>query len=207
VALAFNSQPGFDSDVDREKNTDYTSKMFATTSSSSAMAKAGGEPTVAAPKWFTEIAVNKVPKSSALSLPTETTGVSRTIDNEHVRRVDHVAVENVNSLQLSHVFGYRGYDCGHNVYYVDDGAAIVYHTAGVGVVQNVKTGWRNLYFSLDTFRRTTLLHRSHGRHPVFVRERQTADHCGHWTDCVAHTHRARLGCEDHADEEYSHRKT
>jgi microtubule-associated protein-like 6 len=81
-------------------------------------------------------------------------GVSRTIDSEHIRRADHVAVENVNSLSLTHVFGYRGYDCGHNVYYVDNGTTIVYHTAGVGVVQNVKTGlssdnfmWTNTFFS------------------------------------------------------------
>ena len=42
------------------------------------------------------------------------------------------------SLQLMHVYGYRGWDCRDNISFADSRFEIVYHVAGVGVVFNSK---------------------------------------------------------------------
>jgi len=38
------------------------------------------------------------------------------------------------------VFGYRGFDSRNNLHYVNDGADIVYHAAGAGIVKNLSSG-------------------------------------------------------------------
>ena len=45
----------------------------------------------------------------------------------------------VNGLKLSHIHGYRGFDCRDNLYYVNDGNTIVYHAAAAGVVLDLNT--------------------------------------------------------------------
>lgn len=42
------------------------------------------------------------------------------------------------SLELKHVYGYRGWDCRNNIGFADSRFEIVYHVAGVGVVFNSK---------------------------------------------------------------------
>ena len=41
---------------------------------------------------------------------------------------------------MNHIHGYRGFDCRDNLFYIDDGAKIVYPAAGAGVVLDLKTG-------------------------------------------------------------------
>lgn len=55
-------------------------------------------------------------------------------------------------LQLEYVHGYRGFDSRNNLFYISDGAEIVFHTAGAGVVQNLSTGETHLCSSLHVFR-------------------------------------------------------
>lgn len=43
-------------------------------------------------------------------------------------------------LDLSYIHGYRGFDCRNNLHYLNDGADIVYHAAGAGIVQNLEKG-------------------------------------------------------------------
>ncbi|XP_021339657.1 echinoderm microtubule-associated protein-like 6, partial [Mizuhopecten yessoensis] len=48
-------------------------------------------------------------------------------------------------LQLDYVFGYRGFDSRNNLHYINDGADIIFHTAGAGIVQNLSSGHQSFY--------------------------------------------------------------
>lgn len=54
-------------------------------------------------------------------------------------------------LQLEYVHGYRGFDSRNNLHYINDGADIVFHAAGAGIVQNLSTGKKGstLLFTLN----------------------------------------------------------
>lgn len=54
-------------------------------------------------------------------------------------------------LQLEYVHGYRGFDSRNNLHYINDGADIVFHAAGAGIVQNLSTGTKGstLLFTLN----------------------------------------------------------
>ena len=41
---------------------------------------------------------------------------------------------------MEYVHGYRGFDSRNNLHYVNDGADIVFHAAGAGIVKNLSTG-------------------------------------------------------------------
>ncbi|KAL7992619.1 hypothetical protein Chor_016875 [Crotalus horridus] len=51
----------------------------------------------------------------------------------------------IEDLVLELVFGYRGRDGRNNVHYLNDGADIIYHTASVGILYNVATGSQSFY--------------------------------------------------------------
>lgn len=46
----------------------------------------------------------------------------------------------VTDLVLHHIHGYRGFDGRNNVHFINDGADIVYHAAGAGIVLNSNSG-------------------------------------------------------------------
>ena len=46
-------------------------------------------------------------------------------------------------LQLEYIHGYRGFDSRDNLHYVNDGADIVFHAAGAGIVKNLPTGMKH----------------------------------------------------------------
>ncbi len=46
----------------------------------------------------------------------------------------------VTDLELDSVFGFRGFDCHNNLLYLNDGADVVYHAAGAGIVLNLSSG-------------------------------------------------------------------
>jgi WD40 repeat protein len=56
----------------------------------------------------------------------------------------HIKQE-INSLKLSHIHGYRGFDCRDNLYYINDGAYIVYHAAAAGIVLDINRGDQSFY--------------------------------------------------------------
>lgn len=49
------------------------------------------------------------------------------------------------SLGIEFVFGYRGYDCRDNLFYIPQTDEIVYHVAALGIVYNKKTGVQRFY--------------------------------------------------------------
>jgi hypothetical protein len=50
------------------------------------------------------------------------------------------AKTDIKGLKLSHIHGYRGFDCRDNTFYIEDGTKVVYPAAGAGVVLDLKTG-------------------------------------------------------------------
>jgi len=51
-------------------------------------------------------------------------------------------------LQLEYIYGYRGFDARSNLHYVNNGADIVYHAAGAGIVKNLESG-NSILFTWD----------------------------------------------------------
>jgi WD40 repeat protein len=49
------------------------------------------------------------------------------------------------SLNLKHVFGYRGYDCRDNIFCLQASGHIVYHVAALGIVHNKDTNIQSFY--------------------------------------------------------------
>jgi hypothetical protein len=47
----------------------------------------------------------------------------------------------IQDLQLEYIHGYRGFDARNNLHYVNDGADIVFHAAGAGIVKNIASGY------------------------------------------------------------------
>lgn len=47
--------------------------------------------------------------------------------------------QEINSLKLCHVHGYRGFDCRDNLFYINDGTTVVYHAAASGIVLDLVT--------------------------------------------------------------------
>jgi len=118
---------GYDSDVAREKNMDYSAKTYA----KSIREGKGVKPTS---QSYNE---SKFDKQK----------VSRSIPKgERVKRHNNfVTQDHVTDLQLEHIFGYRGFDCRDNLYYIADGTKIVYHAAGAGIVYDVQSGQQKFY--------------------------------------------------------------
>jgi WD40 repeat protein len=56
----------------------------------------------------------------------------------HWAEPEEIGEEPDASLELKHVYGYRGWDCRNNIGFADSRFEIVYHVAGVGVVFNTK---------------------------------------------------------------------
>ena len=51
----------------------------------------------------------------------------------------------IKSLRLSHIHGYRGFDCRDNLFYINDGQAIVYHAAAAGIVLDLQKKTQSFY--------------------------------------------------------------
>ena len=50
-----------------------------------------------------------------------------------------IVKQDIKALKLSHIHGYRGYDCRDNLFYINDGNMIVYHAAAAGIVCDLAT--------------------------------------------------------------------
>ncbi|CAF0889090.1 unnamed protein product [Brachionus calyciflorus] len=51
----------------------------------------------------------------------------------------------INGLKLSHIHGYRGFDCRDNLFYINDGTCIVYHAAAAGIVYDIAKNEQSFY--------------------------------------------------------------
>uniref|UniRef100_A0AAR2KFA6 HELP domain-containing protein n=1 Tax=Pygocentrus nattereri TaxID=42514 RepID=A0AAR2KFA6_PYGNA len=116
---------GYDSDVAREKNMDYTTKIYAV----SIREMSGVKPH----QQQKEILVDeRPPVSRAAPLP------EKLLKN-------NITKKKKIELALDHVFGYRGFDCRNNLHYLNDGADIIFHTAAAAVIQNLSAGTQSFY--------------------------------------------------------------
>uniref|UniRef100_A0A8C1S474 EMAP like 6 n=1 Tax=Cyprinus carpio TaxID=7962 RepID=A0A8C1S474_CYPCA len=116
---------GYDSDVAREKNMDYTTKIYAV----SIRQMTGVKPH----QQQKEIPVDeRPPVSRAAPLP------DKLVKN-------NITKKKKIELSLDHVFGYRGFDCRNNLHYLNDGADIIFHTAAAAVIQNLSAGTQSFY--------------------------------------------------------------
>ncbi|XP_051957235.1 echinoderm microtubule-associated protein-like 6 isoform X1 [Xyrauchen texanus] len=118
---------GYDSDIAREKNVDYTTKIYAV----SIRQMTGVKPH----QQQKEIPVDeRPPVSRAAPLP------EKLVKNNITKKK-----KLVEELSLDHVFGYRGFDCRNNLHYLNDGADIIFHTAAAAVIQNLSAGTQSFY--------------------------------------------------------------
>ncbi|XP_077993248.1 echinoderm microtubule-associated protein-like 6 [Glandiceps talaboti] len=118
---------GYDSDVQREKNIDYTTKTYATNLREHSGVKPHLQETEEEQKPAVSRGSQKPPK---------------------VKQTDGTAKRKkgaITDLSLDYIFGYRGFDCRNNLHYVNDGADIVYHAAGAGIVEHLANGNQSFY--------------------------------------------------------------
>ncbi|XP_055878559.1 echinoderm microtubule-associated protein-like 6 isoform X2 [Biomphalaria glabrata] len=125
-------EEGYDSDVEREKKIDYTTKIYA----NPVREKEGVKPHLQQEKEEMKPVVSRnapePPKVQVGEPPSAAGGKKRKITQ-------------VTDLQLEYIHGYRGFDARSNLFYVNDGADIVFHAAGTGIVQNLATSTQSFY--------------------------------------------------------------
>eukprot|EP00795_Rhopilema_esculentum_P003114 gene3114-1413_t len=122
-------ESGYDSDVEREKKIDYSSKIYTV----SLRESSGTKP------QHQSIEESRKP------------AVSRASSRHRVQRKEAASPEgkkkkhtDVQDLKLEFVYGYRGFDSRNNLHYLSEGD-IAYHAAGVGIVYNSSTNNQKFY--------------------------------------------------------------
>ncbi|XP_058847791.1 echinoderm microtubule-associated protein-like 5 isoform X4 [Acipenser ruthenus] len=118
---------GYDSDVTRENEMNYTIKALST----NVRQMLGIKPHL----QQKEPSVDERPP------------VSRALPQPEKLQTNNVGKKKrqIEDLVLELVFGYRGNDCRNNVHYLNEGADIIYHTAAVGIVFNLSTAAQSFY--------------------------------------------------------------
>ncbi|XP_029642851.1 echinoderm microtubule-associated protein-like 6 [Octopus sinensis] len=126
-------EEGYDSDVDREKNMDYSSKIYA----DSLHRREGIRPNM--------VCANGDLHTNASSVTRNLNPPPKVLNNEAFMNSKKKRTAPVSGLVLDHVHGYRGFDARCNLHYLDDSGDVVFHTAGVCIVQNIATGTQSFY--------------------------------------------------------------
>uniref|UniRef100_A0A8C4SLW8 EMAP like 5 n=1 Tax=Erpetoichthys calabaricus TaxID=27687 RepID=A0A8C4SLW8_ERPCA len=123
---------GYDSDVTRENEMNYTIKAL----SASIRTMSGIKPHL----QQKELSVDE--RQGVVRPP-----VSRALPQPEKLQTNNVGKKKrpIEDLVLELVFGYRGNDCRNNVHYLNDGADIIYHTASVGIVFNLTSASQSFY--------------------------------------------------------------
>ena len=134
-------EDGYDSDVEFECSIDYNSKTYLNP------IRVIGEGVRPDLKHTTHSADAKISRQ-------------QTNECNVVRRK---SCQEVNALQLQHVFGYRGYDARHNIHFLDGDTDIVYHAAGIGIITNLESKVQRFY----TEHTDDILCLSVNKHPKF----------------------------------------
>ncbi|XP_041958628.1 echinoderm microtubule-associated protein-like 6 [Alosa sapidissima] len=118
---------GYDSDVARERTTDYTTKVYAV----SIREMSGTKPHLQQKEVLVD---ERPPVSRAAPMP------DKLLKNNVTKKK-----KLVEELQLDHVFGYRGFDCRNNLHYLNDGNDIIFHTAAAAIIQSLSAGTQTFY--------------------------------------------------------------
>ncbi|XP_072221520.1 echinoderm microtubule-associated protein-like 5 isoform X3 [Leuresthes tenuis] len=126
---------GYDSDVTRENEINYTIKALST----NMRPMTGVKPHL----QLKEPSVDERQGVVRGSRPP----VSRALPQPEKLQTNNVGKKKrpIEDLVLELVFGYRGNDCRNNVHYLNEGADIIYHTASVGIVLNLTTSCQSFY--------------------------------------------------------------
>nr|XP_019940288.1 PREDICTED: echinoderm microtubule-associated protein-like 5 [Paralichthys olivaceus] len=126
---------GYDSDVTRENEINYTIKALSTNMRPMTGVKPHlqlKEPSVDERQGV--VRGSRPPVSRALPQPEK-------LQTNNVGKKKRT----IEDLVLDLVFGYRGNDCRNNVHYLNEGADIIYHTASIGIVLNLTTSCQSFY--------------------------------------------------------------
>ncbi|XP_037602711.1 echinoderm microtubule-associated protein-like 5 isoform X2 [Sebastes umbrosus] len=121
---------GYDSDVTRENEINYTIKALST----NMRPMTGVKPHLQLKEPSVDERGSRPPVSRALPQPEK-------LQTNNVGKKKRP----IEDLVLELVFGYRGNDCRNNVHYLNEGADIIYHTASVGIVLNLTTSCQSFY--------------------------------------------------------------
>ncbi|XP_013391678.1 echinoderm microtubule-associated protein-like 6 [Lingula anatina] len=125
---------GYDSDVTREKDMDYDAKTYA----NPIRETTGVKPHLQEQKE--EIDKPTVSRNAPETVKVQRSDLSQMSTNSKRKKISEIS-----DLSLEFIYGYRGFDCRNNLHYLNDGADIVYHAAGAGVVMNLATGNQSFY--------------------------------------------------------------
>nr|XP_015205768.1 PREDICTED: echinoderm microtubule-associated protein-like 5 isoform X3 [Lepisosteus oculatus] len=121
---------GYDSDVTRENEINYTIKALST----NFRPMSGIKPHLQQKEPTVDERGSRPPVSRALPQPEK-------LQTNNVGKKKRP----IEDLVLELVFGYRGNDCRNNVHYLNEGADIIYHTASVGIVLSLTTACQSFY--------------------------------------------------------------
>ncbi|XP_035687635.1 echinoderm microtubule-associated protein-like 6 isoform X3 [Branchiostoma floridae] len=130
---------GYDSDVQREKDIDYTTKTYAVNIRETSGTKPHlqqKQPTGEERKGIVKGSRPTVSRGGAP--PPRVQKLEKGETNKRKKGV-------VEDLVLTTIHGYRGFDTRNNLHYINDGADIVYHAAGAGIIHNLATGNQSFY--------------------------------------------------------------
>ncbi|CAH1792746.1 unnamed protein product [Owenia fusiformis] len=145
---------GYDSDVAREKNMDYSTKTYT----KSIRENTGVKPHLQ--DYDDDLDKMFVPGRRFQNIPftrsNKRPSVTRNAPQPpRVKKADPALsstgkpskrkIQQVQDLQLDYIFGYRGFDCRRNLFYLNDGTDIIYHAAGAGIVQNLSSAHQSFY--------------------------------------------------------------
>lgn len=122
-------EEGYDSDVQREKDMDYSAKTYSNTGREMAGVKPHLQQVEEEDRPSVSRAAARPPKVKTSD-----------IDTGKKKRPSKVE-----ELVLEHIHGYRGFDCRNNLHYLNDGADIVYHAAGACIVHSLEKGSQSFY--------------------------------------------------------------
>ncbi|XP_033122529.1 echinoderm microtubule-associated protein-like 6 [Anneissia japonica] len=121
---------GYDSDVQREKDMDYSAKTYNNPI----------RETMGVKPHLQESIEQERPSVSRGSSSKPPKVKKNETDTGKRKRPSKVK-----DLTLEYIYGYRGFDCRNNLHYLNDGADIIYHAAGAGIVQNLEAGTQSFY--------------------------------------------------------------
>ncbi|KAK7103893.1 echinoderm microtubule-associated protein-like 6 [Littorina saxatilis] len=124
-------EEGYDSDVEREKKMDYSTKIYA----SSVQEKEGVRPNLQEQEEEEKPAVSR-----SAPEPPKVKKVEPATAGGKKRKMTPVT-----NLELEYIHGYRGFDARSNLYYVNNDSDIIFHAAGAGIVQNLSSGTQSFY--------------------------------------------------------------
>ncbi|KAJ8309461.1 hypothetical protein KUTeg_014335 [Tegillarca granosa] len=128
---------GYDSDVEREKNMDYGSKIYV----NPIREKEGVKPHLQE-----SVELDKPSVSRNATAPPKVQRSEVVPSGSKRKKITKVSVCIIaEDLQLEFIHGYRGFDSRNNLHYVNDGADVVFHAAGAGIVQNIASGAQSFY--------------------------------------------------------------